>query len=510
VSRLGLLDRGPSLPEALEAEDYLTLAAVLLLPWAFGGVELWAFRSAALLLAGAAALVLAKRGWAGLGLDRGARWLLPALLLGAWAAVQIVPLPPAVVGALSPRADALYRDTFPGYPGGAADEMPTALQQRALSAVPEFEGLPEPTRQELAFTPVLGGHWSGWRTLSLLPSAGLERLSWYLALLLGFLVVRKRCADPERRQLYRNALFGLFLALAVFGLVYAATSNNKLYWVRETLDPAHPFGPYVNPTNFAGVMELAAPWLLGFVLLSLRNARGRALADLRSPVAGAAVVLCVLAALAASSKASVLLIGASLVVLLLVSMRGVRARLLVLAGAVVTVALAVPTILHTPLGERFREFLATTTDGYGEVGRLVGWSAALDMLKDFPVSGVGFGAFRDVFPRYIPAGETARWAQLHNDYFEVLVEGGVVAALLLVWLIWGYASRAARGWRFEGRTDPEAAGLLLGLLALSVHAAFDFNHQVPANALLFTTMAALAAARGETPPVPPHGEEEAP
>ena len=33
------------LPEPLEAEDFLVLAAVLLLPWAFGGVEVWAYRT---------------------------------------------------------------------------------------------------------------------------------------------------------------------------------------------------------------------------------------------------------------------------------------------------------------------------------------------------------------------------------------------------------------------------------------------------------------------------------
>lgn len=508
-TRLRALGR---LPEPLEVEDYLVLAAVLLLPWAFGGVELWAHRSAALLLACAAALGLVKRGWEGLGLDRGARWLLPALLLGAWAVVQILPLPPLLVRAVSPGADALYRDTFPGYTAGAPEDMLDALQARALSAAPEFQGLPEPEREATAFRPPVGGRWSGWRTLSLLPSAGLERLFWYLALLLGFLVVRERCADPSRRQLYRNALFGLFLALSIFGLIYAATSNDKLYWVRETLDLAHPFGPYVNPTNFAGVMELAAPWLLGFVLLSARLSRGRPLAALRSPVAGAALVLCVLAALDTGSKSSFLLIGASLLTLLMLCLRGVRARLIALGGAAAALVLALPLLAHTPFGERFREFLATTTDGYGEVGRLVGWQAAVGMVRDFPVTGIGFGAFRDVFPRYLPAGETVRWSQLHNDYFEVLVEGGAIAGVLLLWLIWNYVSRMLRrsAWSLDGQVDPEAAGLLLGLLALFIHAAFDFNHQVPANALLFTTMAALAVARSEAPPGAADGNEEGP
>jgi O-antigen ligase len=486
-------------PGALAAEDGLVLGAVLLLPWAFGGVELWAYRSAALLLVGAAAIALLRRGWAGLALDRGARWLLPALLLGAWAAVQILPVPPALVRVASPRADALYRDTFPGYPGGTPEDLPGAVQARALAAAPEFEGLVEPTRDGTGFEAPVGGRWTGWRTLSLLPSAGLERLLWYLALLLGFLVVRERCADRERLQLYRNAMFGLFLALAVFGLIYAATSNDKLYWVRETLGQARPFGPYVNPTNFAGVMELATPWMLGFVLLSARLARGRRLADLRLPVVGAAVVLCLLAALATASKSSGLLIGLSILALLLFWLRGLRARLFALGGAAVAVALALPLLVHTQLGSRFRDFLATTAEGYGEVGRLVGWQAAVGMFRDFPLTGIGFGAFRDVFPRYLPAGETARWLQLHNDYFEVLLEGGVIGALLLLWLICGFVSRVSRrpAWSLGRRIDPEAVGLLLGLAALAVHALFDFNHQIPANALLFTTMAALAVARGE-------------
>jgi O-antigen ligase len=99
----------------------------------------------------------------------------------------------------------------------------------------------------------------------------------------------------------------------------------------------------------------------------------------------------------------------------------------------------------------------------------------------------------------MPTGEFARWAQLHNDYLEVLVEGGAIAAVLVLWLIVAYWRRALRGTsRPAGAgVDPEALGLLLGLAALSIHAVVDFNHQIPANALMFTTLAAVAVARGE-------------
>ena len=72
----------------LGLEDFLLLGAILLLPWAFGGVEIWAYRGAAFLIAIAASIVLAKRGWAGIGLGQ-SLWLLPAVLLGVWAVAMI-------------------------------------------------------------------------------------------------------------------------------------------------------------------------------------------------------------------------------------------------------------------------------------------------------------------------------------------------------------------------------------------------------------------------------------
>ncbi len=130
------------------------------------------------------------------------------------------------------------------------------------------------------------------------------------------------------------------------------------------------------------------------------------------------------------------------------------------------------------------------------------------MLGDFAVTGSGFGSFRDVFPAYLPAGEYKRWNRMHNDYLEVALEGGLVAAVLLAWLIWNYWRRVLRGLRGRsGTADYAHLGLVLGLLALSVHALFDFNHQIPANALLFTTMAAVALAPFERRQAAAAGED---
>jgi len=486
--------------DAVELEDFLLLGAVLILPWAFGGVEIWAYRSASLLLVSSAVIAVMRHGWAGLGLDRSARWLIPALLLGLWAMVQITPLPAQIVERLSPRADALYRTTFPGYPERTEPVTVEAIEVQAIEHLAEAAGLPEPRRSATSLEPELGGRWDGWRPLSLLPDAGLERVHWYFALLLGFLVARRRCADPEVAEVYRKLLFLMFFALALFGLLYVATSNGRLYWVRATLENTRPFGPYVNPTNFAGVMELATPWIAGYTIMAWRRrSPSTPLQETRIPFLASATLLCLLSALATASKAAAVLLGATLAVLALIACKGWRQRSAVLLGVLSLVGLFSAGLRYLPLGERIRDFVDVTGGQVSEVDRLVAWNASTAMMKDYVVTGSGFGSFRDVFPAYLPPGEFKRWNRAHNDYLEVTLEGGAVTVVLLAWLIFGYWRRAlgVALRKRKGPRDLATIGLVLGLIALSVHAFFDFNHQVPANALLFTTLAAIAIAPNE-------------
>ena len=486
--------------DVLVLEDYLLLGAVVGLPWAFGGVETWAHRTAALLLAAAAAAAVVKRGWDALGLGRRSRWLLPALLLGLWAAVQLVPLPGAVLRRVSPQAHALYAATFPGYAGPVEGSVPAAIEARALERVPEAKVVAEPDRPQIPFDPRVGGRFGGWRAISLHPAAGLERVFWYFALFLGFLVARRRVADPDVAEAYHKVLFVLFFLLASFGLLYAATSNGKLYWVRDTLYRATPFGPYVNPTNFAAVMELAVPWLAGYTVLAWkRNAPSSPFRESRVPFLAAATATSLLAALATASKAGAALVLLSLAVLAFSVARDWRQRLAAAAGLAVLATAFAAALYALPLGDRIRELVEATGGQVSEVDRVVAWRASAGMARDYPVTGVGFGALPDAFGAYLPAGESKRWEHMHNDYLEVALEGGAVALALLPWLAWGFWRRAwsGAGIGLAGGSNPAAVGLLLGLLALSVHAFLDFNHQIPANALLFTTAGAVAVARGE-------------
>ncbi len=484
----------------LAAEDFILLAAVALLPWAFGGVELWAYRAASSLLALAASVALIRGGWEGLGLFRGVRWLLPAFLLALWAAFQLAPVPPAVLRAVSPGADRIYRETFPGYPGNEPRDVVAAIEKRALDRVPEARGAAPPAGADEQFKPAPRGRWSGWRALSLEPDATLERLSWYLALLMAFLLARERTARSAHvARSYQMLCLALFTVIAVVGLLGKAIPNGRMLWIRPLPEGTVSFGPFTNPNSFAACMELAVPWLAGFAWERARRAGREALRNPEVILASGGAIVCLVAGIAAASKFAALLMGTTLTAMLIVAVgRGRRRLIAAAAAAAAWVAGGGIILARTALGERVMDFLHGSAGQLGTYDRILGWRSALRMFVDFPLTGVGFGAFRQVFPRYLPAGESEIWSQLHNDYLEVLVEGGVVAGVLLAWLVWAYGSKVVRAVREEEGPYGRFArmGLLLGLGALSLHGFVDFNHQIPATALLYVTAAALVLAGG--------------
>jgi O-antigen ligase len=181
------------------------------------------------------------------------------------------------------------------------------------------------------------------------------------------------------------------------------------------------------------------------------------------------------------------------VVLTVAASRGRRALAFLLALVVVAGGLAAALAWGT-LGERVRDALLSGEQDVSLSSRLVVLRSLGEMAADFPVFGVGFGAFRVAFPRYMPAGEGELWNQAHDDWAEVAVDGGLPALALVVWLTAAFWRRAlrVRAGSAHRAFRLTRLGLLVGLGALTLHALVDFNHQIPANALLFVVAGGVA------------------
>jgi O-antigen ligase len=394
----------------------------------------------------------------------------------------------------SPRADRIYRETIPGYGSEPVPNPVVAIEERALERVPEARGVPLPDSSPIAFAPRSSFGRSRFGTISLEPSATVEAVLWYLALLSAFLLARERARSGRVARGYGAALQSLFACLAIVGLLQKATWNGKLLWVRELRAGGLPFGPYVDGAHFAGAMELAVPWLLGSAWDRFREKGWRGLREPGALFPALSAVLCAAAGVSTQSKMGSFLISAGILLTVTMSASGLRGRLAALGGATVAAFALLAAFVRAGGGERFRSFLETAPAALTEHDRLVGWPAMIGLLRDFPVTGTGFGTFPSVFPAYLLPGETRVWNAAHNDVLQVALEGGLVAAALVCWLSWGFWKRGIRA-ILPGRAGSSgrasACGLFMGLSSLSLHALVDFNHQIPANALLFVTLAGV-------------------
>lgn len=184
------------------------------------------------------------------------------------------------------------------------------------------------------------------------------------------------------------------------------------------------------------------------------------------PAAGAAALLMLTSLLITRSRGA--LVGLIVAVAVVAALRWSRLRWpLLVAAALALVGLflareSLPLVLVT-----------------GLQGREAVWQRALTALRDFPLTGVGFGLFGRVVPILYPyfdlgVGPLAQAPHAHNLYLQVAADVGLpgligFAALLLVtaWLLW---------WLGQQATDV-SSGLLLGLvggyIALLVHGLVD-------------------------------------
>jgi O-antigen ligase len=170
--------------------------------------------------------------------------------------------------------------------------------------------------------------------------------------------------------------------------------------------------------------------------------------------------------------------------------RSTRGHIWKVAAAVAAALAFTVWLAAQPLFDR----LGTIADAKTVAARTGIWSDTLRLAADFPFFGAGFGTLSEVYPRYQTDHAGLRVLHAHNDWVQLFAEGGLGGTLAVLALVGGYAAAVAK--RLARRRDREAIflglGGLGGLLAFLLHSFTEFNAHIPANALWFTVLAALA------------------
>jgi O-antigen ligase len=315
-------------------------------------------------------------------------------------------------------------------------------------------------------------------------STELEALRLVAALILLFLTIQSFRTPGEWKGL-AWFLMSLAFVVSVFGIVQYFTWNGKLYWLRTLHNGGAPFGPFVNRNDFAGFVELILPLGLALLVLDGERRERRLLVTLFAVFPAAALVLC-------ASRAGIVVFSCELVMLgVLVWIYGRRSQRWLLLGVAGVIAVLAAWL---GVGDSFARFS-------GPTGADVSMGQRFSMSQDswhiflaHPVAGTGMGTLEIAYPRYQTHYIGLVVNHAHDDYVELLADGGILGgAFGLVFLIVLYR-RGLRNLR-RARTPVSRslyAGGLVACTGLLLHEFVDFNLHIPANAFIFVVIAVMA------------------
>lgn len=460
-------------PASAAADDTIFVPFLLLLVWApipLGSNRPWA---TAILEVGIFALALAWTWLYALGrvhVRTPLRRAWPVMLLFAlwlaWLTVQVVPLPVELVRLVSPTRA----------------QLPMPL------AAPAME------------------------TISIDPYASvrflLKSCAWVAAFCLTLALMRSR----ERLKTTAIVIVaaGTVQALIASFLHLAKLNYEVFFTAFNHVSNAH--GTFVNRNHLAGYLEICLALGIGMMIATLKGGSAQSWKQRFRETAGwllstrvllrISLVIMVIALVMTRSRmgnaaffSSMLVAG---VIGLATSRYATRSTVILLVSLIIIDVFIVGTWFGVEnVIKRYEEttiYRELQPTGGSLEERLEPGLYALDMLKDYPLTGSGGGTFYTAFPKYRPGVISAYFDFAHNDYVQLTTETGVIGLGLLGLVVLSTFAISLR--TLYERRDPLCRGIAfgatMGIIAIMIHSWVDFNLQIPANAFTFVVLLASA------------------
>jgi len=345
-------------------------------------------------------------------------------------------------------------------------------------------------------------------TVSMARYQTVSHLLLLVTYLTAFFLTLFLCRDRNAKKRLVFALVSLGVFEALYGLIQYLTGWQQIFAYVKKYYLEEATGTYINRNHFAGFLEMILPFamvlaLRGTHLLS-RNTSGRAgtfrkivsRTELVSVVFWLFLAILISAALVLSrSRMGILSALVSIVAILALagtSTAGPRARAAVAAVFFLCVLGLIVWIGSDPVMSRF-ETLGQEYTLSGQ-SRVSIWRDTLPLIRQHPFFGTGLGSFFVVYTSVQTAFLNLLVEHAHCDYLEVATELGLPGAILVFGSIfWVLALTARRYRKLQERLDKAVSLACIGsITAILVHSLADFNLYIPANALVFTIILAMA------------------
>jgi len=303
--------------------------------------------------------------------------------------------------------------------------------------------------------------------------------------------------EPDGARSIARVIGWAAVAYAMYSAISLIVAPGMLLWRTKEAYLDNLTGTFINRNTAATYFGGAAIiWLLAFIHeLRSRSSRQLSVAQnlqalLRDPprdvlVSACCLLICFGAVAATSSRAGLLLTTA----------------LLGLAGALSVdwwsairrwgwFWLGAGAVMLFLLVEVWGSGVAARIErrGLADAGRLQVYERSLDIVADYPVLGIGLGAFESVFPSRRPAGLGAAgiWDRAHSTPLEMAVEMGLPMAVLVATAVMVALAALARASQ-RSRRRAVIIGFCVGLLGV-LHSCVDFSLQIPGYAVTFAAL----------------------
>jgi O-antigen ligase len=205
--------------------------------------------------------------------------------------------------------------------------------------------------------------------------------------------------------------------------------------------------------------------------------------------AGVALLILALGIAMNGSLAAVLLAGPAILLSALLLPGTRRLGGLLLAVAALGLGGAILVLTNSPVQAELTGKDTSSLDGRSEI-----WSTTLAATRQTFPAGTGLGTFEAVYPTYEDAEVVTQTYvnHAHNDYLEVVLEGGAIGALILAAFLFWWGKTATSAWQVGnedllGRAAVVASGVILASSFV------DYPLRTPSLATIFALLVALAA-----------------
>ena len=419
-------------------------------------------------------------------------WTAGAAVFLLVVALQLVPLPHALLSIVSPQSSEMWTSTdriasLAGVPHASLHPItvdPAATRRELLRAIGLFAAM---------------------QAGALLITTNARRLAFAVTLVVTAIFETLYGVREAAMQRY-----------AIWGWV------NKLIFNRVT-------GTFVNPNHFAHYVALALPFTVFIAALAWRQTGAMTMPLQRRivllfekslPMLGASIfafVGCVAGILLAQSRGALAATLAGFVAIAVVVAQRerhpdiVRERMVahrrkrnvaaIAAGFLALLAVIASLVFFLGYERTVARFDPNEEQRATLVGRTTGFKAAFFIWRRYPLFGCGFGTFEDLVSTVQTNDLEHIYKHAHDDYMEILATTGIAGFCVAIGSLFAGLQRLVRdvirrpresgSWR---RRAFEVAALWSIFIAMT-HALFDFNLFIPANA---ATIAAIVGACAAT------------